>query len=832
MKLTTILGVLLLAGCGATQVPCGPSSCQGCCDAQGSCVATPSAQQCGSGGNQCSACGAGAICLVGSCSMPQGTGGGVAGGGSAGGSTAGGDAGGSAAGGSAGGSTAGGSAGGSTAGGSAGGSTAGGSAGGSTAGGSAGGSTAGGSAGGSTAGGSAGGSTAGGSAGGSTAGGSAGGSTADAGLPACGGTLSLCGTTCLDTLSDENNCGGCGVQCSSGRVCNSGTCMPLPTDCVVAGGCAPGFSCNPVTRMCAPGCRINSECPTGATCNTSSSTCSCPTGQHLCGQACVPNAAVTSCGGSCAVCPAQPNASPVCLNASSCDFACNAGFLRCGNACTTCNPPPNAVGTCANGTTCDFTCNQGFLKCGTTCAACTTPANASPVCSGTSCDFTCNFGFHRCGNQCVSNSDVNSCGSRCTPCPAAAGSTATCVSVGTTDAFTCACAPGSALCGSTCVAPALATCSSHGTCSEAGGSQSCSCHTGYAGATCNTCAPGYQDNDQNGFCVETCATFTPNGCNGRGTCSDASGTPSCTCTTTGYSGVRCETPSFVQVASGGTHACGLRSNGTVECWGSNNVGQTNVPAGLVATRIAAGVWYSCALPTTGGVKCWGDAVGVGMPMDTVVTKPNTGAFVDLFGGTSWACAQTAAGALTCFGANYAFVNRANTLSVGIGDQFEYAALSGTTGAITSSGITGTAPTFANGYATVDCGQGYCCAVRESRTMSGERLQGAVQCWGSNTPNAFDQSVGRVSGAPALTVPTVLLSAGDYAACAIRSTPLATSTDLTLVCWGSTNSGIISGSPFGRFVDVSVSARFACAVAASGEIRCWGQGGNASPSVRY
>ena len=691
---------------------------------------------------------------------------------------------------------------------------------------------AGGSAGGSTAGGSAGGATAGGSAGGSTAGGSAvDAGTADAGLPACGGTLSLCGTTCLDTLSDENNCGGCGVQCSSGRVCNAGTCTPLPTDCVVAGGCAPGFSCNPVTRMCAPGCRINSECPTGATCNTTSSTCSCPTGQHLCGQACVPNAAVTSCGGSCAVCPAQPNASPVCLNASSCDFACNAGFLRCGNACTTCNPPPNAVGSCTNGTTCDFTCNPGFVKCGASCAPCTTPANASPICSGTTCGFTCNAGYHRCGDQCLPDNSVNSCGTRCTACPAAPGSTASCDEP-STGFFLCRCAPGSSLCGSTCVAPALATCSNRGTCADGSGTPSCTCQSGYAGATCNTCAPGFQDNDQNGTCQSTCATFSPNMCNGRGTCSDTSGTATCTCTTPGYAGTFCETATFVQVAAGGLHSCGLRSNGAVECWGSNNVGQTSVPAGLVAKKLVAGVWYTCALPTSGGVRCWGDAVGLNsMPMDLVLNKPNTGTFVDLFGGATWACAQSSTSQVTCFGANAAIGTRANTLSLGIGAQSEYGAVNASNGVLATSGITGTPPSFIDGYAFIDCGQGYCCAIRESRTMSTQRLQGAVQCWGSDLPTAIDQSSGRVSGAPALTVPTAALSAGEYNACAIRSTPLVPATDLALVCWGSTATGL-NYAPAGPFIGVSVGRNHACAIDAQGRIQCWGSNSSNQGGTHY
>jgi len=641
----------------------------------------------------------------------------------------------------------------------------------------------------------------------------------------------LCTGACVDTLADENHCGGCGVQCSSGRVCNSGTCVALPTDCVAAGGCAPGFSCNPVSRQCAAGCRINSECPQGATCNTNTSTCACPTGQHLCGQTCVANSEVTSCGASaCSVCPGQANAQPVCNNASSCGVTCDPGFLRCGGVCTTCNPPANGVGVCTNGA-CAFACNPGFLKCGATCAACTTPANASPVCSGTACDFSCNPGFHRCGDLCLPNDSVNSCGTRCAPCPAAAGSTAACLG-DFFNGYACGCASGSALCGTTCVSPALANCSNHGACADTAQGPSCTCQTGYAGATCSACAPGYQDNDQNGSCLPTCATFTPDGCSGRGTCSDVSGSATCTCTTPGFSGVRCEIASFVRVAAGGLHSCGLRSSGVVECWGDNGVGQAAVPPGLVATDVVAGTWYSCALPTSGGVKCWGDAVGVGMPMDLVATKPTTGAFVALFGGDTWACAQTSAAALSCFGANFAFSSRSSTYAIGIGAQSQYAALSLATGAITAGGLTGTAPTFTNGYASVDCGEGYCCAIRESRAMSGERLQGAVQCWGSDTPTASGQTSGRVSAAPALTVPTARVSAGAYAACAIRSTPTVSSTDLRLSCWGSTGNGITSGSPSGQFVDVSLGRTHACAVAATGEIRCWGSNTSGQGGTHY
>ena len=277
------------------------------------------------------------------------------------------------------------------------------------------------------------------------------------------------------------------------------------------------------------------------------------------------------------------------------------------------------------------------------------------------------------------------------------------------------------------------------------------------------------------------------------------------------------------MVTGAFHSCGLRTNGTVDCWGTNTNGQTTVPPGLVATDLVAGLYYTCALPTTGGVKCWGDAVGVSMPMDAVATKPTTGAFVGLFGGDTWACAQASTGTLSCFGANFAFSSRASTYSIGIAaNGSSYAAINLVTGQpLVSSGITGTVPTNPpNGHALVDCGEAYCCAVRESRAMPTDRLQGAVQCWGSNTP-AAGQTAGRVLNAPPLTTLTAAINAGSYSACAIQSTPSVPATDLTLLCWGSTTDGVVSGRPSGQFVSVSVGSFHACAVELAGGVRCWG-----------
>ena len=69
-------------------------------------------------------------------------------------------------------------------------------------------------------------------------------------------------------------------------------------------------------------------------------------------------------------------------------------------------------------------------------------------------------------------------------------------------------------------------CGDHGRCSVDGEEPECICDEGYAGAECGECDDGYQDNDDDGTCQESCAG---NDCSGGGTCDDASGAAVCSC---------------------------------------------------------------------------------------------------------------------------------------------------------------------------------------------------------------------------------------------------------------------------------------------------------------
>ena len=66
-----------------------------------------------------------------------------------------------------------------------------------------------------------------------------------------------------------------------------------------------------------------------------------------------------------------------------------------------------------------------------------------------------------------------------------------------------------------------------------------------------------------------------------------------------------EAVGFVQVSAGAHHTCGLRSDGTVVCWGSDEYRQLQAPSNERFTAIDAGAHHTCGLRSDGTAVCWG-----------------------------------------------------------------------------------------------------------------------------------------------------------------------------------------------------------------------------------
>ena len=100
------------------------------------------------------------------------------------------------------------------------------------------------------------------------------------------------------------------------------------------------------------------------------------------------------------------------------------------------------------------------------------------------------------------------------------------------------------------------------------------------------------------------------------------------------------------MSAGELHSCGLRTDGTITCWGSNaghdgtHLGQSNAPEGTFVA-VTAGAFHSCGVRTSGIVTCWGlDAYDQASP-------PHVYSSIDV--GADHFCGVRIDAAIVCFG---------------------------------------------------------------------------------------------------------------------------------------------------------------------------------------
>lgn len=95
-------------------------------------------------------------------------------------------------------------------------------------------------------------------------------------------------------------------------------------------------------------------------------------------------------------------------------------------------------------------------------------------------------------------------------------------------------------------------------------------------------------------------------------------------------------------------ACAVMSDASVECWGFDRFGNTDVPDNLPpAVKVAASGFFSCALLVSGDVECWG-----GSGYGTLAAPPlSLGTVVDLQASAYAMCALSDTGDVTCWGSD-------------------------------------------------------------------------------------------------------------------------------------------------------------------------------------
>ena len=248
--------------------------------------------------------------------------------------------------------------------------------------------------------------------------------------------------------------------------------------------------------------------------------------------------------------------------------------------------------------------------------------------------------------------------------------------------------------------------------------------------------------------------------------------------------------SFIAVSAGDYHSCGLRTDGTIECWGNNRDGKTDAPGGSF-NAVSAGVLHSCGLRTDGTIKCWGGN------WDGEADAPS-GVFSSVSAGWGHSCGLRTDGTIECWGANrdgeadapggsFRAVNAQGDHSCGLRID----------GAIVCWGDNrfGQPDALGGAFSEYAVGSNHSCGLRTN---------GTIECWGFNFAGQVDAPSGVFS---AVTV-------GFRHSCGLR-------TDGGIECWGDNRNGQ-ADEPGGSFNAVSAGISHSCGLRTDGRIECWGK----------
>ena len=222
------------------------------------------------------------------------------------------------------------------------------------------------------------------------------------------------------------------------------------------------------------------------------------------------------------------------------------------------------------------------------------------------------------------------------------------------------------------------------------------------------------------------------------------------------------------------HSCALNEGGTIECWGTSDVGEADPPGGMQLIDMSTNTLVGCGVRYADSViSCWGDdTYGHGSPPKLTYWK-------QVSVGARHTCARDLEDRLDCWGSN------------GLSDLL--AAPEGE-------------------YTSVSVGLDYACAVKDD---------GRIPCWGDNSGGRAESQSGRTF---------VQVSTNYYHSCAIglggspdtMDTGLAEGPPMgSVLCWGDDTYGRATPPPGDDFVQVSAGGMHSCGLRADGSVVCWG-----------
>ena len=306
--------------------------------------------------------------------------------------------------------------------------------------------------------------------------------------------------------------------------------------------------------------------------------------------------------------------------------------------------------------------------------------------------------------------------------------------------------------------------------------------------------------------------------------------------------------SLQSIALGSRHACALKQNGEVYCWGRNRHGQMGngqvmnfelysarpVPfdAGQGAA-ITLGEMHGCMCHEDGSVACWGinDRGQSGSPKgnewlsspmpETVADLPS--AALAVFSGPAAAhtCALLQDTTAYCWGANSASQ---------LGDQ------SATLWKTPTQVIQTPATSATNGDGQVEetpavplanIGE---LALGRDHTCARHQTSGAVLCWGNNANGQLGNGTTTASATPVTVTgtgtngsyPMQSIAAGEHFTCGLT-------TSGAVLCWGKQSANRTTPNTVSNLSSsveaLTAGAQHACAIKQNGSVWCWGNNAN-------
>jgi len=270
------------------------------------------------------------------------------------------------------------------------------------------------------------------------------------------------------------------------------------------------------------------------------------------------------------------------------------------------------------------------------------------------------------------------------------------------------------------------------------------------------------------------------------------------------------------------HICGVREDGTLWCWGDNFSGQlgdgTNVSR-LIPTQentgsinwqsISTGNYHTCGIKTDGTIYCWGYN-GYGQLGDNTTTDRYTPVqeysastnWESVSAGANHTCGVKTDGTLWCWGYNGQGRLGDNTTTDRYTPVQEYSA--------------------STNWESVSVGESHTCGVK---------TDGTLWCWGKNNFGQFgdNTTTDRYTPVQEYSASTnwQSVSAGYYHTCGIK-------TDGTLWCWGYNNHGQLGDNTINNkhiptqektgsthWKSVSTGQNHSCGTRADNTLYCWG-----------